>query len=99
MKLFYKTYKFSSFIVYMPDLSSNISSSIFNGSIFSEFLRTARCILRLEDFVATSSQLYTRMVTQGVNKASILRQIEKALQSAFWDVLRTSTGRFSTTKL
>ena len=47
----------------MHDLSSNIPSSIFNGSIFSEFIRTARCILRLADFVPKSSQLYTRMVT------------------------------------
>ena len=64
----------------MPDLSSNIPSSAFYGSIFSEFLRIARCTRRLTDFVPKAFQLYTRMIAQGGNKRSILRQINKAFQ-------------------
>ena len=45
-KLFDKKDKFPFFIVRMPYLSSNIPSSIFYGSIVSEFLRiVARCTL------------------------------------------------------
>ena len=61
----------------MPYLSSNISSLIFYRSIFSDFLRIARCTLRLTDFVRKVSQLYPSMITQGGIKASIQRQIEK----------------------
>ena len=64
----------------MPYLSSNIPSSIFYGSILSDFLRIARCTLRLTNFVPKTSQLYARMITQCGNKASILRQIKKAFQ-------------------
>ena len=64
-KLFDKMDKFLVFIVRMPYLLSNIPSSIFYGSIFSEFLRIARWTLRLTDFVPKASQLYTRVVIQG----------------------------------
>ena len=64
--------KFLFFILRMPYLSSNIPSSMFYGSIFSEFLQIARCTLRLTDFVPKVSQLYARMVTEGGNKACIL---------------------------
>ena len=40
-------------------LSRNIPSTIFCGSIFSEFLIIAQCTLTLEDFVPKASQLYT----------------------------------------
>ena len=69
-KLFDKRVKFPFFILRMPYLSSNIPSLILYGSIFSEFLRIARCTLRC-------AQLCTRMVTQGDNKVSILLQIRK----------------------
>ena len=65
----------------MPYLLSNIPLSTFYVSIFSEFLRIARCTLRLTDFVPRASQLYTGMLTQAENKASILRQIKNAFQS------------------
>ena len=58
-------------------LSSNSLSSIFHGSIFSKFLRIARCKLNLTNLVLKVPQLYTRMINQGGNKASILRQIKK----------------------
>ena len=39
-----------------------------------------RCTLRLTDFVPKASQLYARMITQGGNKANILRLIKKTFQ-------------------
>ena len=78
-KLFDIRDKFPFFIVRVPYLSSNIPSSIFYGSMFSEFLRIAQCTFRLTDFVAKASQLHARMVTQGGNKASIPRQIKKSI--------------------
>ena len=77
-KLFDKWDKFLFFIIRMPYLFSNIPLSILYGSIFSEFLRIALGTLRLTNCVHKTSQLYTRMVTQGRNKASILCQIKNA---------------------
>ena len=79
-KYFDKWDKFLFFIARMPYLSSNIPSSIFYGSIFSDFLQIAWCTLRLRDFVSEASQLYTKMITQLGNKASILRQIKSLFQ-------------------
>ena len=56
-KLFDKKDKFPFFIVHIPYLSINIPSSIFDGSLISEFLEIARCKLRLTDFVCKASQL------------------------------------------
>ena len=78
--VFDKSDKFPVSIVCMPYLLSDIPSSIFYGSIFSEFLQIARCTLRLTDFVPKASQLYTRMITQVGNKASILCQLKKVFQ-------------------
>ena len=50
-KLFDKRDDFPFFIVRMPDLSGNIPSHVFYGSVMSEFLRIARCTLRYEDFL------------------------------------------------
>ena len=58
-------------------LSSNIQSSTFYGT---EFLQTGRYTLGLTDFVSKASQLYTRIVTQGGNKISIIREIKKVFQ-------------------
>ena len=79
-KLFDKRDKFPFSIVRMPQLSSNIPSSIFYGSIFSEFLRIARCTLRLEHFIPRASQLYNRMINQGGKHSTILKQISKAFR-------------------
>ena len=54
-KLLNKRDKFPFFIVRMTYLSSNIPSSIFYGSIISEFLLIAPCTLILTDFVPKSS--------------------------------------------
>ena len=64
----------------MPNLQSNIPSTIFYGSVFSEFLRIARCTLKLKDFVPRAVELYARMTSQGANKASINKQILKGFQ-------------------
>ena len=78
-KLFGKRDKFHFFIVCMLYPLSNIPS-IFYSSIFSEFLQIAWYTRRLTDFVPKASQLYTRIVTQGANNASILHQMKKAFQ-------------------
>ena len=77
-KLFDKRDKFPFFIVRMPHLSSNIPSSVFYGSVFSEFLRIARCTLLLTDFTPRASELYKRMLTQGASEIKLFQQIVKA---------------------
>ena len=77
-KLFDKRDKFLFFIVRMPHLGSNIPSSVFNGSIFSEFLRIARCTLLLNDFTPRASELYQRMKTLGATDKMLHVQIIKA---------------------
>ena len=54
--LFDKRDKFPFFTVRMPYLSRNIPSPIFYVLIFSEFLRIARCTIRLTDFVPKASE-------------------------------------------
>ena len=77
-KLFDKRDNFYFFIVRMPHFDSNIPSSIFYGSILSEFLRIARNTLLLEEFVPKSKDLFLRMCKQGGEKKKIIKQIEKA---------------------
>ena len=48
--------------------------------IFSEFLRIARCTLRLINFVPKPLQLYARKIRKSENKSSIPREIKKAFQ-------------------
>ena len=63
----------------MPDLSGNIPSYVFYGSIMSEFLRIARCTLLLSDFIPRASSLYKRMISQGGSSNMVSRQIRKAM--------------------
>ena len=63
----------------MPDLSGNIPSFIFYGSIMSEFLRIARCTRQIEDFLPRAKDLCNRMVSQGGSKNVVLKQIRKAI--------------------
>ena len=63
----------------MPHLCSDIPSCIIYGSFLSEFLRISRCTLLFDDFVSKGYALYSRMVTQGGNKAKINRQINKVI--------------------
>ena len=78
-KLFDKRDDFPFTIVRMPDLSGSIPSHVFYGSIMSEFLRIARCTLRLLDFVPKASALYKRMMKQGGSQNNVLKQIRKAM--------------------
>ena len=78
-KLFDKRDDFPFFIVRMPYLGSDIPSYIFYGSIFSEFLRIARCTLLFEHFISRTSNLYHRMINQGGNKLRIEKQIRKVV--------------------
>ena len=64
-KLFDKRDDFPFSIVRMPDLNGNIPSTMFYGSVMSEFLRIARCTLLLEDFVPRAKKLFERMCNQG----------------------------------
>ena len=63
----------------MPDLSRNLPSFIFYGSIMSEFLRIARCTRLVEDFIPRAKSLCERMVAQGGSKNVVLKQIRKAM--------------------
>ena len=78
-KLFDKRDGFPFSIVRMPDLSGNLPSFIFYGSIMSEFLRIARCTRLISDFLPRAKSLVDRMVSQGGNKPLVLKQIKKAV--------------------
>ena len=78
-KLFDKRDNFPFFIVRMPDLSGNIPSFVFYGSVMSEFLRIARSTLRYVDFLPVAISLYKRMLNQGGSEAALLNQIKRAL--------------------
>ena len=78
-KLFDKRDNFPFFIVRMPDLSGNIPSFVFYGSVMSEFLRIARSTLRYVDFLPVAINLYKRMLNQGGSEAALLNQIKRAL--------------------
>ena len=76
-KLFNKRHKFPFFIVRIPHFESNISSTIFYDFIFAEFVRIARCTLKLEQFLLRVSELYSKMLQQGANQSCINKQIPK----------------------
>ena len=78
-KLFDKRDKFPFHVVRMPHESSNIPLTIFYGSIFSEFLRIARCTLLFEDFIPRVSELFHRMINQGGKENIIFKQIKKGI--------------------
>ena len=78
-KLFDKRDEFPFTIVRMPDLTGNLPSFIFYGSIMSEFLRIARCTRLIENFLPRAQTLCKRMVAQGGNKSLVLKQIRKAV--------------------
>ena len=86
-KLFGKGNKFPFFIVLVPYMSNNIPSSIFYGSIHSEFLRIARCT----DFVPKASQLYTRMVTRGRIKYPTSEKKFQRSTEIFFTIVRHMT--------
>ena len=78
-KLYDKRDNFPFFIVRMPDLSGNIPSHVFYGSVMSEFLRISRCTLLYSDFLPSAISLYKRMINQGGSTTLLLKQIYKAI--------------------
>ena len=78
-KLFDKRDAFPFSIVRMPDLSGNIPSHVFYGSVFSEFLRIARATLRYADFLPKAKELIKRMLQQGAQLSTILKQIYRLM--------------------
>ena len=67
------------FIIHCPNahLSSNIPSTISSGSIFSELLRIVRCSVRNDHFIPRSSDLLSRIIVQGGNRAALTKQRQK----------------------
>ena len=55
----------------MALLSSNVPSTICSGSIFSELFRIASCSLRTVDFIPRDSDLFSKMIAQGRNRAAL----------------------------
>ena len=78
-KLYDKRDNFPFFIVRMPDLSGNIPSHVFCGSVMSEFLRIARSTLYYSDFLPSAISLFKRMKNQGGSETKVLLQIKKCL--------------------
>ena len=64
-------------IISIPNLSSNIPSTIFYGSIFSELPKIARCNRRINDFIPRASDLFSRIIAQGGNSATLTKQSKK----------------------
>ena len=62
----------------MPDLSGNIPSHVFYGSVMSEFLRVARCTLNYCDFLPKIKTLFQRMINQGASINKLLKQVKKS---------------------
>ena len=60
--------------------NGNIPSTIFDGSILSEFFRIGRCTLKLGHFLPRASELYSRMLSQDVDQSCINKQILKGFQ-------------------
>ena len=63
----------------MPDLSGNIPSHDFYGSVMSEFLRIARSTFLYLDILPVASNLFKRMLNQGGSETKLLQQINKAI--------------------
>ena len=53
----------------------------FYGSIFSELFRIARCTLRINYFIPRAFYLFSRIITQGGNRATVTKKLKKAFQS------------------
>ena len=76
-EIFDKRDKFPLFIVRMALLSSNMPSTISSGSIFSELFRIAKCSLRTGDFISRDSNLFSKMIAEGGNRAALPKQLKR----------------------
>ena len=63
----------------MPYLCSNIPRNIFYSALVGEFLRIARCTLKLEDFLAKAKHLIQRMNLQGATSYTSKRHLQKII--------------------
>ena len=63
------------FLKFLKFLIVRITSSVFCGSVLSEFLRMTRCILLFEDFIPKVVELLQRMLTQGGDCHLVVKQI------------------------
>ena len=61
----------------MALLSSNMPSTVSSGSIFSVLLPIARCSLRTDDFIPRDSNLFSKMIAQGGERAALPKQLKK----------------------
>ena len=61
----------------MALLSSNMPSTISSGSIFSELFRIAKCSLRTGDFISRDSNLFSKMIAEGGNRAALPKQLKR----------------------
>ena len=62
----------------MPHLSSNIPSTISSESMFSELLRMAKCSPRTKNCIPRTSDLFSRMIVQNGNRATLTKQLKTA---------------------
>ena len=67
--------------VRMPNIHSNIPSSIFYGTVMSEVLRIARITSSYVNFTNKINALLTRMENQGGNRRKLVQQIFKAFDN------------------
>ena len=58
--------------------SSNIPCTISSGSIFSKLLRMARCSQKTKNFIPRASDLFSRMIVQDGNRATLTKQLKAA---------------------
>ena len=66
----------------MAHLSSNILSTIIYRSILSELLRIARYTLRNNNVIPRESDLFSRMIVQSGNRATLTKQLKKSFSSS-----------------
>ena len=55
----------------MALFSRNIPSTISSGSVLSELLRIARFSLRTDDFIPRDSDMFSKTIAQGGNRAAL----------------------------
>lgn len=76
-KLYVKRDNYPFFIARVPHLKGNVPAYNFYGSILSEFLRIAKWILKLYDFVPLTKKLFLSMMNRGANQVTLLKHMKK----------------------
>ena len=70
----------------MPHMLSNILSTILYYSTFSELLRVAKCTRRINDFIPRTSDLFSRMIAEGGNRATLTKKCLSSLPDCFSNI-------------